>query len=105
MADVVDEDVDTPVALEDGRRQPIDVLWITHVDHDRLCPMPGIGDGSDPLPRQVVVDLGDHHVSTGCGEGLGDGAADAAASPGDDGHLAGEIDLTAHLGRSISSDV
>src|SRR5689334_14908782 len=59
-------------------------------DGHRLTP----GRGPDLLGRCLAcVKLagGYHHVGARLGQGLDDGPADAARSPGDDGHLAGQV--------------
>src|SRR5207302_10725448 len=44
------------------------------------------------LPGAIVVDVGDDEISAGPGKLLGDGGADASASPGYDGQLAAQVD-------------
>jgi hypothetical protein len=59
-------------------------------DGDRLAP----GRGADlGRRRRAGVELagGDDHVGARLGQGLHDRPADAARSPGDDGHLAGQV--------------
>jgi hypothetical protein len=55
---------------------------------------PAPGRGPDLLGRglaRVKLAGGDHYVGARFGQRLDDDPADAARSPGDDGHLAGQV--------------
>ena len=97
-AGIVDQDVARAVLGEDRLRQCVDGGWIGNVGDD---PDDRRGLGADQafrcLVEQRLFDIGEDQVGTLGGERLGQRAADAVRTAGDDDDPAGEVrDRAAH---------
>ena len=86
VAGVVDEEIDAPELVDGPGHDLVDLLGLAHVAGDGQGTAPlgahGLGDGVDGgAPTTAGDDVRAH-----LGELDGDGAADALAGAGDDGH-------------------
>ena len=74
--------------LARGRGECRDLVGLGHVGahHQRVDPLGG--DLGRHGGEAGLVDVGEHHVHAGVGEAVGEGGADPARCPGDDGGAA-----------------
>ena len=93
VPDVVDQHVGPPVLVEDGGRQPLDVVVDTDVDDVSVGAAARGADALDGVLGPLFVDLGDHDVGASGRQRVSTRSADAASPARHDRDLAGQIDL------------
>jgi hypothetical protein len=82
------DDVQAPVSLDGGFDSAATILRIRHIGR-QAAHLPGLaGEVGDRGVEVGLVARGNQYVHAGGGEGFGDTAADALATPGDDGGTA-----------------
>ena len=82
VTDVVHEDVES-AELRHRAREPVDLRRLADVGHERLGPSAVARDLLDALAGALLVDVDDDDVRAGCGQGIGDRAADPAGAARD----------------------